>query len=277
MTDSRGDGLTLMAVHAHPDDEATSTGGVFAKYGAEGVRTVLVTCTNGELGDGPGGSKPEDDGHDEAVVVEHRRRELAESCRVLGIDHLEMLGYRDSGMMGWATNDDPRCFWAMDVTEAARPLAALMRAYRPDVVVTYDDYGFYGHPDHIQAHRITVAALDMAESPAELYFPTFRRSLMPEFARRMAEMGIEVPDIDEERFGSPDEAISAAIDCRSVGETKLAAVRAHASQSDTLMLLRWPVDAFVDTFGIETFIRARGADTGPMPADDLFVNLRARA
>src|SRR3977135_53982 len=96
--------LTLMAVHAHPDDEATSTGGILAKYSAEGVRTVLVTCTNGELGDGTGGVKQEDDAHDEDKVVELRLRELEESRRVLGVSHLELLGYHDSGMEGWATN-----------------------------------------------------------------------------------------------------------------------------------------------------------------------------
>ncbi len=105
--------LTLMAVHAHPDDEGSTTGGVLARYADEGVRTVLVTCTNGELGDGPGGAKPGEPGHDTAEVVGLRRKELEESCRVLGVEHLELLGYHDSGMMGWPQNEArslaPRC------------------------------------------------------------------------------------------------------------------------------------------------------------------------
>src|SRR5579875_3164848 len=93
--------LTLMAVHAHPDDECISTGGVLARYAAEGIRTVLVVCTDGGCGDGPGGSKPGDPGHDRAAVVKTRRAELERSCEVLGISHLERLDYADSGMMGW--------------------------------------------------------------------------------------------------------------------------------------------------------------------------------
>jgi LmbE family N-acetylglucosaminyl deacetylase len=267
--------LTLMAVHAHPDDEASSTGGILARYSAEGVRTVLVTCTNGEMGDLPGGSKPGDAGHDEAQVVASRRRELEESARVLGVQHLEMLGYRDSGMEGWESNQDPRSFARMDVAAAARPLAALMERFRPQVVVTYDDNGFYGHPDHIQAHHITVAALDAAGSDARLYFPQIRRSLLPAFRERVAEMGVELPDIDEEKFGVPDESIAASVDCRAWAAQKRAALAAHASQQDNLFFLRFPEEVFVEVFGVEEFVRDRPAATPGAPPDtDLFAGLR---
>ena len=106
--------LTLMAVHAHPDDEATSTGGVLAKYADEGITTVLVTCTNGELGDS-GAIKPGEDGHNIEDVVRLRTSELEASAKVLGITHLEMLGYHDSGMMGWPQNDLPGAFWSVPV------------------------------------------------------------------------------------------------------------------------------------------------------------------
>ena len=175
--------LTLMAVHAHPDDEATSTGGILARYAGQGIRTVLVTCTNGEMGDAPGGIKPGEPGHDEAAVVALRAEELEESCRILGITHLERLGYRDSGMVGWPSNDAPGAFWHVPVPTAAAPLAGLIERYQPDVVVTYDPNGFYGHPDHIQAHRITLAALDAAGSTARLYYPTIRRSRLAAFRR----------------------------------------------------------------------------------------------
>jgi LmbE family N-acetylglucosaminyl deacetylase len=265
--------LTLMAVHAHPDDEASSTGGILAKYSAEGVRTVLVTCTNGELGDLPGGVKPEDAAHDETLVVEARMRELEESRRALGVTHLELLGYHDSGMAGWASNDAPEAFSQLPVDTAAVPLVALIERYQPQVVVTYDDFGFYGHPDHIQAHRITVAALDTAGSPAKLYFPTVRRSVLPAFRERMIEMGMEPPDFDEERFGAPDDQIAASIDCRAYADAKRAALTAHASQQDNLFFLRFPPSAFVEIFGIEEFVRARPSE-GPMPEDDLFAGVR---
>src|ERR1700689_5234714 len=125
--------LTLMAVHAHPDDEASSTGGILARYPAEGIKTVLVTCTNGELGDAPGGIKPGEPGHDEAVVVPRRRHELEASCEVLGVTNLELLGYHDSWMEGWAQNDAPDSFWRAPVAAAGSRLAALLRTFEPQV------------------------------------------------------------------------------------------------------------------------------------------------
>lgn len=269
--------LTLMAVHAHPDDEATTTGGTLAKYAAEGVRTVLVTCTNGELGDGPDGTKPEHDAHDETAVIASRRRELEQSARILGVRHLELLGYRDSGMAGWPSNDAPGSFASLPVDSAARPLVALMRQYRPDVVITYDDYGFYGHPDHIQAHRITLAALDSVGSTARLYFPAIRRSRLSAFAERMVSMGMEPPTFDDERFGAQDELIAASIDCREYAATKMAAVRAHGSQAENLFFLRFPESDFAEMFGVEEFVLARGHAEGPAPEVDLFTGLRDRS
>ena len=126
--------LTLMTVHAHPDDEVLGTGGILARYGDEGVRTVLATCTGGEQGDGPGGVKPGEEGHDEADVRERRLGELRESAAHLGIDHVELLGYRDSGMEGWDANADPDVFANAPLDEAVARLSALMERYRPQVV-----------------------------------------------------------------------------------------------------------------------------------------------
>jgi len=266
-----------MAVHAHPDDEATTTGGILARYSAEGVRTVLVTCTNGELGDAPGGAQPGQPGHDEDAVVALRRGELQESARILGITHLEMLGYHDSGMMGWESNTAPEAFWNMDVAEASRPLVALMQQHRPDVVVTYDDFGFYGHPDHIQAHRITVAALRESVIAARLFHPAIRRSRLALFQQRMVDAGMEPPTFDEDRFGALDEDIAASVDCRAYAQTKLAAVRAHATQHDNLFFLRFPPESFAEMFGTEEFVRGDGAPRVPTPDDDLFAGLRAAA
>ena len=267
--------LTLMAVHAHPDDEATTTGGVLARYGAEGLNTVLVTCTNGELGDAPGGAQPGQPGHDEATVVEMRHRELAESVRILGIGTLEMLGYRDSGMMGWESNKAPGAFWNQPVEEAARPLAELLRRPLPDLVDTKDHFGFYGHPDHIQAHRITVAALRQSESKARLYFPAIRRSALGAFRERMEAAGVELPPVDEdERFGVADEEVAVSVDVRAHVDRKLDAVRAHASQGENLFFLRLPQEVFTELFGTEEFVRGDGTRVA-VPDDDLFAGLRS--
>ena len=132
------DDLTLMAVHAHPDDESSSTGGVLAAYSDAGVRTVVVTCTNGEFGDAPGGVKPGQDGHDEEAVAQRRLAELSEACKILGVTDLEPLGYHDSGMPDWDYKDRPDAFCNVPLDEVAGADRALIERYRPQVVVTYD-------------------------------------------------------------------------------------------------------------------------------------------
>lgn len=274
-----------MAVHAHPDDEATSTGGVLARYSAEGVRTVLVTCTDGACGDGPGGVKPGDPGHDRAAVVALRRQELEASCLILGVGHLELLEYRDSGMMGWADNDAPGSFWTTPVDDAAARLAQLMEHYQPDVVVTYDPNGFYGHPDHIQAHRITMVAAEKTGIPAKVYWPTIPRSRMGDFVRRMREAGVEMSDtLDPDRtdadaehgppMGSDDEDIAAWVDVSAYANRKYDALAAHASQGDNIFFLRMGREVFAELMGGETFLRAVDRTGAPLPEDDLFAGLR---
>jgi len=272
--------LVLMAVHAHPDDEATGTGGVLAKYAAEGVETVLVTCTDGGCGDGPGGVKPDDPAHDAAAVVAMREGELRASCEILGVDHLELLGYADSGMMGWAANDAPNAFWNTPVAEAAERLAELMRTYRPDVVVTYDEYGFYGHPDHIQAHRITMAAVELTGIPKKVYWTTVPRSGFEQFQKLMAEFGTgdesEQPEPDTEipELGLPDEQITTWIDTSAYGGAKFDALAAHASQGENIFFLRMGKERFTEFMGVETFVRVRDCTDAALPEDDLFAGLR---
>jgi LmbE family N-acetylglucosaminyl deacetylase len=264
-----------MCVHAHPDDEAISTGGILARYAAEGVETVLVTCTNGELGDGPGGVKPGDPGHTEKEVTAIRRKELEESCAVLGVSHLELLGYHDSGMMGWAQNDAPEAFWRAGVDEPARRLAGLMASYRPQVVVTYDANGFYGHPDHIQAHRVTVAAFERSGIPEKLYYPAVSESSLQNFAESLASRGLEVPfEIEDAPFGTPDEEIGAIVNCSAFAGAKFASLAAHASQSDNIFFLALGEEAFGEIFSEEAFVRARDV-TGQLGVeDDLFIGIR---
>src|SRR5216684_1415434 len=130
---------TLMAVHAHPDDESSSTGGILARYAAEGLRTVVVTCTNGEFGDAPGGIKPGEPGHDPEAVAQVRREELERACALLGVSHVEMLGYHDSGMADWTYRENAEAFCNVPIDEAADRIVGLFEKYRPDVVVTYAD------------------------------------------------------------------------------------------------------------------------------------------
>jgi LmbE family N-acetylglucosaminyl deacetylase len=275
MTDRR---LTLMAVHAHPDDEATGTGGVLAKAAAEGLRTVLVTCTDGRCGDGPGGVKPGEPGHDPDAVVEMRRGELEKSCAVLNVSHLELLGYADSGMMGWPANAAPGSFWSTPVDEAAARLAELMRRYQPDVVVTYDPNGFYGHPDHIQAHRITMDAVELTGLAAKVYWTTAPRSAMQEFGRIMREHGADWdepgPDDDTPEIGLPDEQITTWVDTTEFGGQKYDALAAHASQDESIFFLRLGRENFTQLMGIETFVRVQDRTGAPLPEDDLFAGLR---
>jgi len=156
--------LTLMTVHAHPDDEAVGTGGSMAKYAAEGRRVVLVTCTRGELGEivVPELDTPEN----QRRLGELRAVELERAMEALGVTEWDSLGYRDSGMMGTPGNHDPRCFWQAPIDDAIGRLVWLVRRYRPDVMTTYNDFGGYGHPDHIRTHHVAVGAFSRAGDPA---------------------------------------------------------------------------------------------------------------
>ena len=279
-----------MVVHAHPDDEAISTGGILARYGKEGVRTVLVTCTDGSAGDGPGGVKPGEPGHDPSAVAEMRREELERSCLALGVQHLELLGYRDSGMMGWALNDAPGSFWNTPVPEAAARLAKLFGQYRPNVVVTYDAKGFYGHPDHIQAHRITVEAVESTGIPNKLYYTAVPKSWFADLGKRLTELGIELPTVDvtpedaavpaetqtsgPEEWGTPDEEVTTVVDVADGVDQKYDSLVAHSSQSDNIFFLRMGREAFSEVMTREAFIRVVDRTDAPVPEDDLFAGLR---
>ncbi|MDQ1753189.1 MAG: hypothetical protein QOE71_4245 [Pseudonocardiales bacterium] len=272
--------LTLMAVHAHPDDEATGTGGILARCAAEGIQTVLVTCTDGGCGDGPGGVKPNEPGHDPAAVIAMRRAELEASCAVLKVSHLELLGYSDSGMMGWPANDAPGSFWTTPVDDAAARLGELMQRYQPDVVVTYDENGFYGHPDHIQAHRITMAAVASTGLPAKVYWTTAPRSKMQEFMQVMREYGADWDETEsstdgaEPEIGLPDADITTWVDTTDFGSQKFDALAAHASQSENIFFLRMGKERFAQLMGMETFVRVHDTTGAALPEDDLFAGLR---
>src|SRR5487761_1838161 len=279
--------LTFLAVHAHPDDEATSTGGLYRLLADQGVRTVLVTCTNGECGDDPEGAKPDADHHDGDLVAAVRAKELDRAVEVLGIDRLVRLGYRDSGMMGWPQNDDPESFWATPVAQAAAKLADVLREERPQVIMTYNAFGFYGHPDHIQAHRITLAALELLDYEPTLYFNAIPNSVMEVYRERWAQeererraedaaKGIvhETPerDSDEEEvdLGTPDELIDAAIDISSAVNEKFAALAAHESQMGDSFWMKMGRTQFNEVMRTEWFVRVNNPMRLVGKVEDIF-------
>jgi LmbE family N-acetylglucosaminyl deacetylase len=269
-----------MAVHAHPDDESSSTGGVLAMYSDEGVRTVVVTCTNGELGDAPGGVKPGDPAHDEAAVAATRMAELDKACDILGVAALEKLGYQDSGMLEWEYKDRPEAFWNVPIEESSGRLATLMERYQPQVVITYDEFGGYNHPDHVQANRITLAAIERTGIPAKLYLTARRWKDFERLRTRLAELGVDVgarPQIDPERLRQMEASaarITTTVDTTSVAGRKRDALRAHASQLAESWFAKMPESLFDEVFGVESFIREQDRTAAPVPEVDLFAGLR---
>ncbi|RCG31407.1 N-acetyl-1-D-myo-inositol-2-amino-2-deoxy-alpha-D-glucopyranoside deacetylase [Sphaerisporangium album] len=244
MTDRR-----LMLVHAHPDDESSGTGATMAKYAAEGARVTLVTCTLGEEGEIVVPDLAHLASDQEDRLGEHRIGELEAACKALGVEDHRFLGgpgrWRDSGMMDTPTNENPRCFWRADLDEAAGELVKIIREVRPQVLVTYDDNGFYGHPDHIQAYRVAWRAFELAADPshgdgepwkiAKFYFTTMPKSSMRRLAEAMRDTDFDFfteENIDELPFGAPDEVITTEIDARAHAGAKLDALRAHRSQVD---------------------------------------------
>jgi LmbE family N-acetylglucosaminyl deacetylase len=242
---------TLVSFHAHPDDECIATGGVLRKAHEDGHRVVLVVATRGELGEVPDGFL--DDGEE---LWQRRIVETHAAADILGVDRVEFLGYTDSGMMGEPTNDTPGTFWTADVEEAAAKLAAILRDENADVLTVYDDHGGYGHPDHIQVHRVGMRAAELAGTP-RVYQSTINRDRALAGRRDFAAAtGMEMPDFPDD-FGVPEAQITCAVDVSAFTDHKRRAMRAHASQiSEQSFFLSMPDEAFTFAFGTEWFIRA---------------------
>ncbi|WP_217214783.1 N-acetyl-1-D-myo-inositol-2-amino-2-deoxy-alpha-D-glucopyranoside deacetylase [Streptomyces sp. AC550_RSS872] len=230
----------LLLVHAHPDDESINNGATMAKYAAEGARVTLVTCTLGEHGEV---IPPELRHLTGTALGEHRLGELTAAMRELGVEDFRLLGgkgrYEDSGMMGIADNDDPASLWQADVDEAARELVEVILEVRPQVLVTYDPDGGYGHPDHIQAHRIAMRAAELADDAGwripKVYWNRVPRTVADEaFAR----LQVDLPGLPFGKAASvadvpgvvDDQRITTVIDGTAHATAKAAAMRAHATQ-----------------------------------------------
>jgi LmbE family N-acetylglucosaminyl deacetylase len=271
----------MMAIHAHPDDEASSTGGVLACYSEQGIRTVVVTCTNGEFGDAQGGVKPGQDGHDTDAVARLRLAELRESCAILGVTDLELLGYHDSGMPDWEYKDRPEAFCNIPLQEEAGRISGLIEKYRPQVLISYDDQGPYQHPDHVHASRCAQAAFASSGLPAKLYLSAMRGSDWRKVWDALRELGAEVPDFDNmpaeaiQRGLTSEQRITTTVDIRPVLNLKRDALYAHNSQIQDSWFSKLPQEVAEATFGREHFIRISDRTGAPLPEDDLFAGLRS--
>lgn len=258
-----------MLVHAHPDDETIATGASMARYAAEGVDVTLVTCTLGEEGE----VVLEDlahlvsDQHDSLGA--HRQEELGAAMEALGVTDWRLLGgpgrFRDSGMIGTDQNARPDCFWQADLLEAAVELVRIIREVRPQVLVTYDDFGGYGHPDHIKAHRVAHYAVSLAASAtfkpelgapwsvSKVYWTAFPRSVMRASIQAMKDQGIENDftsmNPDDLPFACDDELVTTIVDATAYLPNKMAAMRAHGTQ----ISVDGDLFALADGVGAEAF------------------------
>ena len=260
---------TLVSFHAHPDDEAISTGGTLAMAAASGHRVVIVFATRGEHGEVADGFLAPGES-----LWERRVREAHRAAEIVGAARVEFLGYVDSGMMGAPENDAPESFWQANVEEAARRLADILEQERADVLTVYDEHGTYGHPDHIQVHRVGVRAGELAGTARVFEAVANRDNLRRGFEAARA-AGVDLPgdledrEFDLETFGTPEEDITTAIDVSAYLERKREAMTAHASQiSDTSFFIAMPPEMFAMAFGTEWFV-LRGAPGG-IREHDLF-------
>lgn len=278
----------LLCVHPHPDDESIACGGLLAKSVAAGIGTHVVTCTGGEVGENQAGI----DMGDEDMAT-HRRREMADAVAALGIDGHTWLGYRDSGMAGTPDNDHPEAFAAADLYEAAARLARIIRRLRPQVVVSDDEHGTYGHPDHVKAHRVTVRAVAMAADPwwedvaepwqvQRHFVHALSRGRMWRVHELLQSLDLPSPFGDdapssaaELPFGVDDDTVTARIDVGDHLATKQDGMRAHRTQiGEDSFFLNFPEELQQSMFVVEEFVRIDAPHDGPV-LDDLFAGVVA--
>jgi N-acetyl-1-D-myo-inositol-2-amino-2-deoxy-alpha-D-glucopyranoside deacetylase len=240
----------LLLVHAHPDDESIGTGATMAKYAAEGAGVTLVTCTLGELGEIIPPELADLAWDKQNKLGEYRIGELDAACKALGVTDHRFLGspgrWHDSGMMGTPSNDWEGSFWRANVDVAAHVLLDVIGEVRPQVMVTYDENGFYGHPDHIQAHRVAWRAFELADGLVTKFYATaMPKSVLAAAIKLMGENGernppgaeagqsegfLAVNSVDDLPFGVPDDQVTTEIDAADYIDAKLAALHAHATQ-----------------------------------------------
>jgi len=246
------------------------------KAKADGHRLVLVTATRGEVGE----IYNMDEAASRPRLGEIRTEELETAARVIGVDRLEFLPYRDSGMVRTADNDDPRSFNQASIDDAAGKLIAILREERPEVVITFAEDGMYGHPDHIKIHHVTNAALDRmlrtsdSWGPLKLYYTAIPRSLMQAFMEQMPEDMRQDQNPDMRLDGTPDELVTTRLDVSAFIDRKRQAFQAHVSQNDpNSWFSKIPESVYETVFGTEYYQLARGKPGGALPESDLFAGV----
>lgn len=271
---------TLLVVHAHPDDEVFSTGGLLAKHAAAGDRTIVVYCTNGEAGEildeslDPEEARPR--------LGEIRRQEVQEAAGLLGVSEIRFLGYRDSGMRDTDENKLPDAFMNAPLEEASGRLLDIIRETLPQVVVTYDEEGGYGHPDHIMANRITVEAFQRAREEGlpvqRLFYPARSREDFRRWVEGLRELGLEIPwvrgDFNFDEYGVPESELSAIVDISDFAPLKKQALAVHRTQiKPDFFYLSIPDEVMSRLQGREFFQQIEPPRPPGPPSDDLFDGL----
>jgi LmbE family N-acetylglucosaminyl deacetylase len=262
---------TLVFVHAHPDDEAFFGAGAVAHYAERGHRVVLITCTYGQMGFDGDGRAGDDARHDALATTSVRAGELQRAASLLGFSRVVMLGYGDSGMMGWPTNNAADAFMNADVESVARTIASILDEEHAAIVVTYDEYGFYGHPDHIHANVVTRRAVELASSVERLYYPVVPHSVITQFVSDTRERGLSMPAwVLDAKTNVPDELVATIMDVSAYAKRKQEAMATHASQVDNDDLVGMNEELFTMLFGTEYYQRAWSRSDAHSDSNDLF-------
>lgn len=264
---------TLLCVHAHPDDEAIFTAGATMLYAERGYRVVLITCTNGRLGidqNNRGGNHPD---HDQYWTKSTRAEELRRAVDLVGVARHVSLDYDDSGMAGWPQNNEPHAFVATPIETVAQQILAVIEEEQPAVVLTYDERGFYGHPDHIHAHRATMVAVTASSCVERLYYPVIPQGARQE-VRELASAGnLSMPAWVTTAKGTPDELVATALPTAPYSERKRAAIATHASQTDNAEIVALDPLLFENLFGREFYQRGWSRSEVHSDQTDLFGGL----
>jgi N-acetyl-1-D-myo-inositol-2-amino-2-deoxy-alpha-D-glucopyranoside deacetylase len=281
----------LLLVHAHPDDETINNGVTMAKYAADGIDVTLVTCTRGEEGEVLVDSLLNLASSKDDKLGEHREVELKDAMHELGIKDFRFLGspgkkWRDSGMMGMPQNDRKDVFWQADLDEAANELVKIILETKPQVLITYDEFGGYGHPDHIKAHQVAMRAAEIASQQgwqvSKIYWNTMPRSVIQMGIDKMKEVGSEffgAENADDLPFAKPDELVTSVVKAPDYVPQKLAAMKAHATQ----ISVDGPFFALSNNLGLsvwgdEYYTLVKGEIAGPFDENgrelDLFAGVK---
>jgi LmbE family N-acetylglucosaminyl deacetylase len=248
---------TMVCVHAHPDDEAFFGAGATAHYAALGHRVVLITCTGGQLGFDAAGRSGDQEGHDERQTRATRASELQRSAEILGFERVVTLGYDDSGMMGWPQNKNPHAFMNADVDAVARTIACIVDEEGAAIVVTYDENGFYGHPDHIQANVVTRRAIELSKSVERLYYSVVPEGIMTSLVDQATAQGLSMPAwVLDASLHVKDDLVATTLDASEYIRTKHDAMAAHATQIDNEDLVEMNDELFSLLFSTEYYQRA---------------------